>query len=152
MSSMTASKKPEHHPEDFGLDVTRGDDDVFRWFLLVYLLGKPIQSGVAVQTWRLFVERGLDTPWTIVDTSDHALSRLFVEGKYTRYNHVMTAALKRCMQQLIQMYDGSLTLLIDSSADQDECARRLREFHGVGPKTAEIFMRDIDELFARRVE
>lgn len=149
---MTRNTKREHHPEDFGIDVTRGDDDLFRWFLLVYLLGKPIQSGVAVQTWQLFIDRGLDTPWAIIDIHDRALSRLLVEGKYTRYNHVMTHALKKCMHQLLRMYDGSLTLLIDTSADQDECARRLQEFYGVGPKTAEIFMRETDELFARHVE
>lgn len=32
--------KPIHHAEDFGLDVTSGDDDMFRWFLLAYLFGK----------------------------------------------------------------------------------------------------------------
>ena len=33
-------KRPVHHAADFDLDVLSGDDDMFRWFLLTYLLGK----------------------------------------------------------------------------------------------------------------
>ena len=43
-------------------------------------------------------------------------------------------------------------LLIESSPSEAECAKRLQKFYGVGPKTAEIFLRGIEELFARRVE
>ncbi|AHB42737.1 hypothetical protein RAAC3_TM7C00001G0899 [Candidatus Saccharibacteria bacterium RAAC3_TM7_1] len=33
--------KPIHHAEDFGIDVTLGDMDMFRWFLLCYLFVSP---------------------------------------------------------------------------------------------------------------
>ena len=141
-----------HHPEDFGLDIFSGDDDLFRWFLLVYLLGKPIQSTVAVRTWQLFIDRKLDLPWAILELSDRQLVSILHQGGYTRYQHVMTRALKTCMQQLINRYDGSLTLMIEASEDEDQLEKRLQELYGVGPKTAEIFMRETDELFARRVE
>lgn len=147
-------KRPEpiHHARDFGLDVLSGDDDMFRWFLLAYLFGKPIQSGVAAQTWRLFVDRGLDTPWAILDQPHRGLVRLLDEGKYTRYDEVTARALRTCMEQLIRNYEGSLMLMYDNSLDEDEFSRRLQELYGVGPKTAEIFMRETEELFARRVE
>lgn len=144
--------KPTRHPEDFDLDIMSGDDDLFRWFLLVYLLGKPIQSTVAVRTWRLFIDKKLDLPWTIVELSDRQLVSVLHQGGYTRYQHVMTRALKTCMGQLIAKYDGSLNLMIELSADEDELSKRLQELYGVGPKTAEIFMRETKELFARRVE
>lgn len=144
--------KPIHHAEDFGLDVTSGDDDLFRWFLLSYLFGKPIQSTVAAQTWKLFIERKIDTPWAIVQMPHRRLVHLLDEGKYTRYDEVMARALQICMQQLIDDYEGSLLLLFESSQDEDEFSKRLQHFYGVGPKTAEIFMRETEELFARRVE
>ena len=56
------------------------------------------------------------------------------------------------MQQLINFYDGSLTLMIEDSMDEDELSKRLQKLYGVGPKTAEIFMRETEEYFARRVE
>lgn len=146
------SKRPEptHHAADFGLDVMSGDDDLFRWFLLTFLLGKPIQSTVAVNTWRLFIEERKDFPWAILDMPDYQLVGMLHAGGYTRYQHVMTKALKTCMRQLVDRYDGSLELMIRDSFDEDELAKRLQELYGVGPKTAEIFMRETEEYFARR--
>lgn len=144
--------KPVHSAADFGLDVLSGDDDMFRWFLLTYLLGKPIQSTVAVRTWKLFIERKLDMPWAILQMSDHQLARILREGDYTRYQQVMSRALKLCMKQLVNYYEGSLYLMIDGSENEDELSKRLQNLYGVGPKTAEIFMRETEEYFARRVE
>lgn len=148
----TAKPKPIHHAQDFGLDVLSGDDDMFRWFLLSYLFGKPIQSNVAANTWKLFIARKLDTPWAILNTSHHSLVRLLDEGRYTRYDEVTSRALRICMEQLIRDYEGSLILMCESSADEEEFSKRLQKLYGVGPKTAEIFMRETEEFFARRVE
>lgn len=144
--------KPVHHAADFGLDVMSGDDDMFRWFLLSYLFGKPIQSSVAANTWKLFVARKLDTPWAIADMPNRALVRLLDEGKYTRYDEVTARALHTCMEQLIRMYDGSLMFMLESSINEDEFSLRLQKLYGVGPKTAEIFMRETQEIFAQRIE
>ena len=148
----TPKPKPIHHASDFGLDVLMGDDDMFRWFLLAYLFGKPIQSSVAAQTWRLFVARGIDTPWAILHENPRRLVQLLDEGRYTRYDEVMTRALRTCMEQLIRDYEGSLMLMYENSQSEDEFSQRLQQLYGVGPKTAEIFMRETEELFARRVE
>jgi len=144
--------KPIHHAEDFGLDVTSGDDDLFRWFLLSYLFGKPIQSTVAANTWRIFIDRKLDNPWAILNLSHRGLVNILDEGKYTRYDEVMARALRKCMEQLVSGYEGSLVIMFDSSEDEDQFSKRLQMLYGVGPKTAEIFMRETEELFARRVE
>jgi endonuclease III len=64
----------------------------------------------------------------------------------------MTKALKTCMRQLVDFYDGSLQLMIEGSQNEDELSKRLQKLYGVGPKTAEIFMRETEEYFARRVE
>jgi endonuclease III len=144
--------RPVHHASDFDLDVLSGDDDLFRWFLLTFLLGKPIQSTVAVKTWQLFIDSKLDVPWSILELPDRKLVNLLHRGGYTRYQHVMTKALKTCMQQLVDGYEGSLTLMIDLSETEDELSKRLQKLYGVGPKTAEIFMRETEEFFARRVE
>jgi endonuclease III len=144
--------KPVHHAEDFDLDMTSGDDDMFRWFLLCYLFGKPIQSGVAVNTWKLLIDRKVDTPWAIQDISERKLTLLLREGGYARYEHVTARGLATCMQQLISGYDGSLLLMYESSETEDEFSKRLQKLYGVGPKTAEIFMRETEELFAHRVE
>lgn len=152
MPQKKKKQRPVHHAADFGLDVLSGDDDLFRWFLLTYLLGKPIQSTVAARTWQLFIDRKLDLPWAILELSDRQLTILLHQGGYTRYQHVMTKALKTCMQQLVGRYEGSLLMMIEESRDEEELSKRLQKLYGVGPKTAEIFMRETEEFFARRVE
>lgn len=145
-------QKKTHTAAEFGLDVLGSENDLFRWFLLCYMLGKPIQSGVAVNTWRLFIDEGFDNPWVLLDASQSTLARLLVRGKYTRYNHVMSVALQKMAKQLIDNYEGSLVIMLNVSENEYEFAKRLRELYGVGPKTAEIIMRETEEYFARRVE
>lgn len=152
VSKRRKRQRPIHRPADFDLEILDNDDDLFRWFLLCFLLGKPIQSNVAVKTWQLCLDNRLDYPWAIDEIKDRKLTALLRKGGYTRYQHVMTHALKTCMQQLIRDYDGSLLLMIELSETEDELSKRLQKLFGVGPKTAEIFMRETDEYFARRVE
>lgn len=144
--------RKSHTAAEFDLDVLSGDTDMFRWFLLCYLFGKPIRSETAVATWQLFVDNKLDTPWAIVEASERQLVSVLRQGGYTRYQHVTARALQACMERLIREYDGSLHLMLESSLDEDEFSKRLQELHGVGPKVASIFMRETEEHFARRVE
>ncbi len=145
-------ERPLHHASDYDLDVTTGDTDMFRWFLLMYLFGKPIQSNVAVQTWRLLIDTKLDTPWAIADARHRQLVRIMYEGKYTRYAESTARGLQECMRQLVRDYDGSLMLMYEYSESEEQFSKRLQKLFGVGPKVAEIFMRETEELFARRVE
>ena len=149
---MPRKKRQDHHAEDFDLDVLSGDTDMFRWFLLCYLFGKPIQSGVAVTTWKLFIEKKLDTPWAILEMPERKLVGVLHQGGYTRYQHVTAHGLKVCMERLIREYEGSLYLMLESSQDEEEFSKRLQTLYGVGPKIAEIFTRETEEVFARRVE
>jgi endonuclease III len=149
---MPRKSRKQHYATDFDLDVLSGDTDMFRWFLLCYLFGKPIRSDTAVETWRLFIEEKLDTPWAIVQAKDRELVKVLHRGGYTRYQHVTASGLRLCMEQLINDYEGSLYLMAENSLDEDEFSKRLQKLYGVGPKIAEIFMRETEEVFARRVE
>jgi len=145
-------ERPVHYASDYDLDVTSGDDDMFRWFLLCYLFGKPIQSNVAVATWRLLIDAKFDTPWAIVEAKHRKLVWKLYEGKYTRYAESTSRGLQECMRQLIRDYDGSLMLMYEYSESEEQFGKRLQKLFGVGPKVTEIFMRETEELFARRVE
>lgn len=149
---MARKVRKTHTAVEFDLDVMSGDIDMFRWFLLCYLFGKPIRSETAVETWRLFIEKKLDTPWAIMEASEHQLVRILHTGGYTRYQHVTAHGLRVCMERLIREYEGSLLFMLESSLDEDEFSKRLQKLYGVGPKIAEIFIRETEEFFARRVE
>lgn len=149
---MPRKERQTHTAEEFNLEPLESDTDLFRWFLLCYLFGKPIQSGVAVTTWKLFIDKKLDTPWAIVQAKDRQLVSVLHNGGYTRYQHVTAHGLQVCMERLIREYEGSLMYMLDSSLDEDEFAKRLQKLYGVGPKITEIFTRETQEYFARRVE
>ena len=78
--------------------------------------------------------------------------RLLYEGKYTRYAESTARGLVRCMEQLIRDYDGSLLLMVEDSDSEEQLSKRLQKLYGVGPKVAEIFMRETEEIFAQRNE
>jgi endonuclease III len=149
---MATKVRKAHTAAEFDLDILSGDDDMFRWFLLCYLFGKPIRSETAVATWRLFIDKKLDTPWAIAKASERELVRVLHAGGYTRYQHVTARGLQVCMDRLIREYEGSLIYMLESSLDEDEFIKRLRTLYGVGAKVAEIFSRETEEAFARRVE
>jgi len=149
---MAKRQPPIHYAREYDLDVLSGDDDLFKWFLLTFLFGKPIQSEVAVNTWRLFVSAKLDTPWALTKAHRRTLVRVLYEGKYTRYAESTARGIQQCMEQLIRDYEGSLTLMLEYSDSEEQFSKRLQKLYGVGPKVAEIFMRETEEFFARRVE
>ena len=149
---MAKKDRVSHSAAEFDLNILESDTDAFRWFLLCYLFGKPIRSETAVRTWRLFIDEKLDSPWAIVGASNRKLVSILREGGYTRYQHLTADALPICMDRLIREYDGSLLYMLESSSSEDEFSKRLQKLHGVGPKVAEIYSRDTQEFFARRVE
>lgn len=149
---MARKVQKSHTAAEFDLAVLSGDMDLFRWFLLCYLFGKPIRSETAVVTWQLFIDQKLDTPWAIAEASEHKVTRVLHAGGYTRYEHVTARGLKLCMEKLIREYEGSLLFMLESSADDTEFSKRLQKLYGIGPKVAEIFTRETEEYFAQRVE
>jgi endonuclease III len=149
---MAQKQRNVHTAADFNLDVMSGDTDLFRWFLLCYLFGKPIRSESAVTTWKLLIDHKLDTPWAINEATEREIVSTLLAGGYMRYQHVTARGLKQCMEQLIRGYDGSLIIMIDSSENEDIFKKQLQTLYGVGPTIAAIVSQETEEFFAQRVE
>jgi 3-methyladenine DNA glycosylase/8-oxoguanine DNA glycosylase len=49
------------------------------------------------------------------------------------------------MRALIADYDGSVARLVRTARTREEISQRLQRFKGVGPKTAEIFLREVPD-------
>ena len=47
------------------------------------------------------------------------------------------------MQGIIGQYGGSVARLVHTSRSREEISQRLQSFRGIGPKTAEIFLREV---------
>lgn len=129
--------------EDLGIDVTRGEAELFKWFVASFLFGKRIQHDIAAEAYRVLVERNrLDTPHKLRDCGQRRLVQLLGQARYVRYDESTAARLLKLGDQLLTEYDGRLGRLRELGETHDGVEKRLLAFEGVGPKTVEIFLRE----------
>jgi len=129
--------------EDLGIDVTRGEAELFKWFVASFLFGKRIQRDIAAEAYRVLVERNrLDTPHKLRDCGQRRLVQLLGQARYVRYDESTAARLLKLGNQLLTEYDGRLGRLRELGETRAGVEKRLLAFEGVGPKTVEIFLRE----------
>ncbi|CEG51780.1 MAG: DNA methylase [Pseudomonadota bacterium] len=129
--------------EDLGIDVTRGEAELFKWFVASFLFGKRIQRDIAAEAYRVLVERNrLDTPRKLRDCGPRGLVQLLGQARYVRYDESTAARLLKLGNKLLTEYDGRLGRLRELGVTRDGVEKRLLAFEGVGPKTVEIFLRE----------
>ena len=120
----------------------------FKWFLACLLFGKPIQQQVAKQTYFEFVKEGFITPDAILNAGWDRLVEVLDRGHYVRYDFSTATKLLDVSKSLKEKY-GTLTELLQQSQSIDELSSRLQEIKGIGPKTAEIFLRDMAPIYSQ---
>ncbi len=101
---------------------------------------------LAKRTYVEFVREGLITPEAILHAGWDKLVEVLDRGHYVRYDFSTATKLLDVSKTLKEQY-GTLTALLQQSQSLDELSSRLQAFKGIGPKTAEIFLRDITPLF-----
>ena len=133
------------YSEELGIDLNRGTDTVyFRWFLASLLFGARITETIAKNTYRAFIRHGLTTPGKIAGAGwDFLVDPIMREGGYVRYDGRKSTQVLRDCERLLIGYRGSLRRLHDSARDARELETMLLKFYGVGPVTANIFLREL---------
>lgn len=128
--------------QELGIDIVRGGENaLFKWLLASFLMGKRIRAQAAVQTYHVIVDRhGCDTPGKLAAYTHRERVRMLGEGGYARYDESTAARLLALANKLMDEYGGTVSAMVTASADRREFERRLQDFNGIGPKTAEIFM------------
>jgi hypothetical protein len=129
---------------DIGINVTT-DQGLFDWFLASLLFGRPVPQEAAASAFRKFKQDGWDSPGHFIADDHHPLWHELWEGDYHRMSSVMSAELRDVMRALISDYAGSVARLVRTSGTREDVSQRLQRFKGVGPKTAEIFMREVPD-------
>jgi endonuclease III len=143
---MSRHQKKKIFSTELGIDVQSGrEEDLFKWFLACLFFGKPIQQEVAKKVYQELIKAGLITPEKILEAGWDELVRVLDEGHYVRYDFSTATKLLDVCRTLKEKY-GTITTLINQSGSRKELEKRLLEFKGVGDKTAEIFMRDLNKV------
>jgi endonuclease III len=116
--------------------------DLFAWLIASFLLGKRIQQSIALAAYRGIVEtHRIDSLYKLSGCSHRQLVTLLGQARYVRYDESTATRLLALGKLFEADYDGQVAELMKRSADRQDCARRLQAFDGIGPKTAEIFLR-----------
>jgi hypothetical protein len=120
------------------------DPELFKWFLASLLFGARITEAIARNTYRACVRHGLVTPGRILEAGwDFLVNPIMREGGYVRYDGRKSTQLLRDCETLRDEYGGSLRRLHDAASGPADLERRVTGFHGVGPVSANIFLREL---------
>lgn len=135
--------KQQVSAQELGLDPASGQErDLFGWLIASFLFGKRIQQDIAMAAYRIIVEKhGIDSVHKMAACTHRQLVSMLGEGRYVRYDESTATRLAALCAGLQRGYDGQVSQILMRSADAKELATRLQEFDGIGPKTAEIFVR-----------
>ncbi|MDA8231199.1 MAG: hypothetical protein M0006_07665 [Magnetospirillum sp.] len=132
------------YSEDLGIALAGGDPQVFRWFLASFLFGGRIGETIARNTYRSFERHGLLTPDAIRGAGwGYLVNPVMREGGYVRYDESKSDRLLRICDILADTYGDRLSALHDAARDSRDLEDRLCLFPGVGPVTANIFLREL---------
>ncbi|UCC24437.1 MAG: hypothetical protein JSU98_11945 [Gemmatimonadales bacterium] len=139
------------YSEEVGIGLAAGNDrELFKWFLASTLYGARISETIARATYRAFERHRLLDPRAILRAGrDFLIGTVMAEGGYVRYDHQRSDQLLRNATTLLDEYGGSLKRLHRRASDAQDLEGRLQRFHGVGPVTANIFLRELRPVWAK---
>jgi endonuclease III len=129
------------YSEDLRIDLT---EPIGRsqWLFASILFGARIGEKIACRTYIAFQKTRIDTPDKILSAGWDELVRILDEGGYVRYDFSTATKLIDIMSSLKERY-GTLEGLYQQSSGTHDLDTRLREFKGIGPVTAQIFLREM---------
>jgi endonuclease III len=130
-----------------GIDVSKEQDEIFKWFLASILFGARISEKVVVNTYRKFERYNILTPDKILETGWDLLVEILDEGGYARYDYKTATKLLEVMDMLGAKYGGDLSNLHKAAQSHQDLEERLLEFKGIGPATVNIFLRELREVW-----
>jgi len=129
------------YSEELGIDLSTPSGR-FKWFIASILFGARISEQIATNTYRCLEAAGIDTPDRIVGAGWDRLVEILDMGGYVRYDFSTATKLLEIMTALRQSY-GSLENLYCQASGGKDLEKRLQEFKGIGPTTAQIFLREL---------
>ncbi|WPP01420.1 DNA methylase [Pseudomonas sp. HR96] len=137
-------KKSEITARELGLDpASHHEPDLFAWLIASFLFGKRIQQDIAKAAFEVIVRKHqVDSVAKMASCSHRQLVAMLGEGRYARYDESTATRLAALGQGLQREYHGKVGELLRHSTDRADCARRLQAYAGIGPKTAQIFLRE----------
>jgi endonuclease III len=121
---------------------------LFQLLTLCMLASKPIDAPIAMEAARELFRTGLRTPPSVLKADRIDMIRAFGRAHYVRYDESSATRLADIARAVSDEYGGDLrTLGARSEHDVKAAARLLKQFKGIGDTGADIFLREVQDVW-----
>ena len=118
---------------------------LFQLLTLCMLASKPIDAAIAMQAASELFRAGLRTPQAVLKADRATMIRAFGRAHYVRYDESSATRLAEIAAAVRDNYGGDLRKL--STHDVKGTVRLLKQFKGIGDTGADIFLREIQDVW-----
>jgi endonuclease III len=121
---------------------------LFQLLTLCMLASKPIDATIAMQAARELFRAGLRTPKSALEADRATMIKAFGRAHYVRYDESSATRLADIAAAVRDEYGGDLRKLAErSNHDAKAAARLLKQFKGIGDTGADIFLREVQDVW-----
>ncbi|MFJ3444318.1 endonuclease [Streptomyces sp. NPDC086081] len=134
--------------DEAGIRLEDAPQPLYRLLVLSQLLSARIRGAIALATARALHEAGLRDPRRMAGSPRRERVAALGRGGYRRYDERTATQLGDAAALLNERWGGDLRRLRrEASGELPELRRLLREFPGIGPAGADIFLREAQEVW-----
>jgi endonuclease III len=138
------------YAREAGIELADRPAALFQLLMLAELLSTRISARIAVAAAAELIRSGYRTPRRVAEADWQDLVDALGRAHYRRYDESTATRLGRNATLLLDRYGGDLRRLAsEAGGDADRLAGLLQQFQGIGPVGADIFVREVQDLWNR---
>ncbi|WP_280232371.1 endonuclease [Nocardia cyriacigeorgica] len=121
---------------------------LFQLLMLSELLSTRISADLAVGAAKELIDSGYRTPHRVSDAEWQELVDALGRAHYRRYDESTATRLGANATAVLDRYHGDLReLAAEADHDPTRAAELLQQFQGIGPVGADIFLREVQDIW-----
>ncbi len=136
------------YAEEAGIRLGDKPMPLFQLLVLCMLASKPIDATIAMRAARELFSDGLRTPKAVLGSDRRTMIRAFGRAHYVRYDESSATRLTAMAERVREEYSGDLRAINDrANHDVTTAARMLKQFKGIGDTGADMFLREVQDVW-----
>jgi endonuclease III len=136
------------YADEAGIRINDKPMPLFQLLVLCMLASKPIDATTAMRAARELFKAGLRTPKAVLASDRRTTISAFGRAHYVRYDESSATRLTDITERVRDEYAGDLREIAQRSRHDIGCAARmLKQFKGIGDTGADIYLREVQDVW-----
>ncbi|MDP7734846.1 endonuclease [Mycobacterium paragordonae] len=136
------------YAEQAGIRLADKPMPLFQLLVLCMLASKPIDAEIATRAAKELFTAGLRTPKAVLAADRRTMIEAFGRAHYVRYDESSATRLRDIAEHVRDEFGGDLRRIADrSDHNPPQAARMLKQFKGIGDTGADIFLREVQDVW-----